>query len=75
MVVYLSVRSCFETVPSQVKHRISLPDAVTSDRYSANAGCGSVIVPSRAEIEEIGREIRRYEMVTGDKIIREKSCG
>ncbi|CAE1168980.1 unnamed protein product [Acanthosepion pharaonis] len=44
---------------------IALPGATTSARYSAYADDISVLVSSRAEIDEVSKE---YEMVTGAKI-------
>ena len=44
-------------------------------RYTAYADDVSVLVTSSAEVEEVSKEIGRYEAVTGAKINREKSVG
>ena len=54
---------------------ISLPGATTSARYSAYADDVSVLVSSKAEINEVSKEISGYELVTGAKINRDKSSG
>ncbi|CAE1328699.1 unnamed protein product [Acanthosepion pharaonis] len=54
---------------------ISLPGATTSARYSAYADDVSALVSSRAEIDEVSKEISGYEMVTGARINRDKSVG
>ncbi|CAE1328542.1 unnamed protein product [Acanthosepion pharaonis] len=54
---------------------ISLPGASTSARYSSYADDVSVLVSSRAEINEVSKQISGYEMVTGAKINRDKSVG
>ena len=43
--------------------------------YTAYTDDVSVLVTSNAEVEEVSKEIRRYEAVAGAKINREKSVG
>ena len=43
--------------------------------YTAYADDVSVLVTSSAEVEDVSKEIGRYEAVTGAKINRENSVG
>ena len=52
---------------------LTLPGASEVARYTAYADDVSVLVTSSAEVEEVSKEIGRYEAVTGAKINREKS--
>ena len=54
---------------------LTLPGASEVARYTAYADDVSVLVASSAEVEEVSKEIGRYEAVTGAKINREKSVG
>ena len=54
---------------------LTLPGAAVTARYTAYADDVTVLVTSSAEIEEVSKEIGRYEHVTGAKINREKSVG
>ena len=54
---------------------LTLPGASEVARYTAYADDVSVLVTSSAEVEEVSKEIGRYEAVTGAKINREKSVG
>ena len=54
---------------------LTLPGASEVARYTAFADDVSVLVTSSAEVEEVSKEIGRYEAVTGAKINREKSVG
>ena len=54
---------------------LTLPAASEVARYTAYADDVSVLVTSSAEVEEVSKEIGRYEDVTGAKINREKSVG
>ena len=54
---------------------LSLPGASEVAMYIAYADDVSVLVTSSAEVEEVSKEIGRYEAVTGAKINREKSVG
>ena len=56
-------------------HGLTLPGYLTGARYTAYADDVSVLVKSSAEVEEVSKEIGRYEAVTGAKINREKSVG
>ena len=54
---------------------LRLPGTSEVARYTAYADDVSVLVTSSAEVEEVSKEIGRYEAVTGAKINREKSVG
>ena len=54
---------------------LTLPGSREVARYTAYADDVSVLVMSSAEVEEVSKEIGRYEAVTGAKIDREKSVG
>ena len=54
---------------------LTLPGSSEVARYTAHADDVSVLVTSSAEVEEVSKEIGRYEAVTGAKINREKSVG
>ena len=54
---------------------LTLPGASEVARYTAYADDVSVLVTSSAKVEEVSKEIRRYEAVTGAKINREKFVG
>ena len=54
---------------------LTLPGATEVARYTAYADDVSVLVTSSAEVEEVSKEIGRYEAVTGAKINRDKSVG
>ena len=54
---------------------LTLPGASQVARYTTYADDVSVLVTSSAEVEEVSKEIGRYEAVTGAKINREKSVG
>ena len=54
---------------------ITLPGASVLARYTAYADDVSLLVTSISEIEEVQKEIGRYEEVTGARINREKSVG
>ena len=54
---------------------LTLPGTSEVARYTAYADDVSVLVTSSAEVEEVSKEIGRYEAVTGAKINREKSVG
>ena len=54
---------------------LTLPGTSEVARYTAYADDVSVLATSRAEVEEVSKEIGRYEAVTGAKINREKSVG
>ena len=54
---------------------LTLPGASEVARYTAYADVVSVLITSSAEVEEVSKEIGRYEAVTGAKINREKSVG
>ena len=54
---------------------LTLPGSSEVARYTAYADDVSVLVTSSAEVEEVSKEIRRYEAVTGAKINHEKSIG
>ena len=54
---------------------LTLPGASEVARYTAYANDVSVLVTSSAEVEEVSKEIGRYEAVTGTRINREKSVG
>ena len=58
-----------------VLHSLTLPGSSEVARYTAYADDVSVLVTSSAEVEEVSKEIGRYEAVTGAKINREKSVG
>ena len=58
-----------------VLHGLTLPDATTTARYTAYADDVTLLVTSSAEVEEVSKEIGRYETVTGARINREKSVG
>ena len=53
---------------------LTLPGSSEVARHTAYADV-SVLVTSSAEVEEVSKEIGRYEAVTGAKINREKSVG
>ena len=53
---------------------LTLPGASEVARYTAYADDISVLVTSSAEVEEVSKEIGRYEAVTGAKINRKKVC-
>ena len=53
---------------------LTLPGSSEEARYTAYADV-SMLVMSSAEVEEVSKEIGRYEAVTGAKINREKSVG
>ena len=52
-----------------------LPGTSEVARYTAYADNVSMLVTSSAEVEELSKEIGRYEAVTGAKINRKKSVG
>lgn len=54
---------------------IFLPGATTLAKYSAYTDDVSILVSSRARIDEVSKEIRGYETVTGAKINCDKSVG
>ena len=54
---------------------LTLPGASEVARYTAYADDVSVLVTNSAKVEEVNKEIGRYEAVTGAKINREKSVG
>ena len=54
---------------------LTLPGSSEVARNTAYADYVSVLVTSNAEVEEVSKEIGRYEAVTGAKINREKSVG
>ena len=54
---------------------LTLPGSSEVARYTAYADDVSVLVTSSAEVEEVNKEIGRYEAVAGAKINREKSVG
>ena len=54
---------------------LTLPGASEAARYTAYADDVSALVTSSGEVEEVSKEIGRYEAVTGAKINREKSVG
>lgn len=57
---------------------IILPGATISARYTTYADDVSTLVLSNTQIDQVGRELRRYETVSGTKINRDKSilaCG
>ena len=54
---------------------LTLPGSSKVARYTAYADDVIVLVTSSAEVEEVSKEIGRYEAVTGIKINREKSVG
>ena len=54
---------------------LTLPGASEVARYTAYADGVSVLVMSSAGVEEVSKEIGRYEAVTRAKINREKSVG
>ena len=60
---------------NRVLSGLTLPGASEVARYTAYADDVSVLVTSSAEVEEVSKEIGRYEAVTGAKINREKSVG
>ena len=54
---------------------LTLPGSSEVAMYTAYTDDVSVLVTSSAEVEEMSKEIGRYEAVTGAKINREKSVG
>ena len=54
---------------------LTLPGSSKVARYTEYADDVSVLVTSSAEVEEVNKEITRYEAVEGAKINREKSVG
>lgn len=58
-----------------VLHGITLPGSNTLARYSAYDDDVNAFIKNNAEIDEIGKEISRYEEVTGTRINRDKSMG
>ena len=52
-----------------------LPGSSEVARYTAYSDDVSALVTSSAVVEKVSKEIRRYEVVTGAKINREKSIG
>ena len=71
---------CVRALSAQAKGEPSptrphLPGYLTGARYTAYADDVSVFVTSCAEVEEVSKEIGRYEAVTGAKINCEKSVG
>ena len=54
---------------------LTLPGSSEVARYTAYTDDVSVLVTSSAEVEEVSKEIGRYETLTGAKINREKSVG
>lgn len=57
---------------------IILPGATISAKYTTYADDVSTLVMSNAQMDQVGRELRRYETVSGAKINRDKSiltCG
>ena len=56
-------------------HCLTLPGSSEVARYTAYADVVSVLIMSSAEVEEVSKEIGRYEAVTRAKINREKSIG
>ena len=54
---------------------LTLPGFNEVARYTAYADDVSVLVTSSAEVEEVSKEIGRYEAVSGAKINHEKSVG
>ena len=59
----------------RVLSSLKLPGATTTTRYSTHADKVSIIVMSSAEVEEISKEIRRYESISVAKINNEKLVG
>lgn len=57
-----------------IQHGITpIPTAITAARYCAYTDDVTAFDESNAEIDEVGKEIRRFETVTGVKIIRDES--
>ena len=56
-----------------VLRSLTLPGSSEVAKYTAYTDDVSVLVTSSAEVEEVSKEIRRYEAVAGAKINREKS--
>ena len=54
---------------------LMLPGSSEIVRYTAYADNVSVLLTSNAKVEEVSKEIGRYEAVTGTKIDRKKSIG
>ena len=54
---------------------LTLPGASEVARYTTYADDVSVLVTSSAELEEVSKEIGRYEAVAGAEVNREKSIG
>ena len=54
---------------------LTLPGSCEVARYTAYADNVSVLVTSSVDVDEVSKEIGRYEAVTGAKINREKSVG
>ena len=58
-----------------VLRSLTFPSYLTGARYTAYSDDVSVLVTSSAEVEEVSKEIGRYEAVAGAKINHEKSVG
>ena len=56
-------------------HGPTLPGSSEVAKFTAYADDVSVLVTNSAEVEEVSKEIERYEAVTGAKINHEKSVG
>ena len=60
---------------SQLKSGLLFPDSSEGTRYTSYANDVSVLVTSSVEVDEVSKEIGKYEVVTAAKINRERSIG
>lgn len=71
-----SARPCLHKLSANtILCRITFPGVTILTTFSAYADDISIFVMNNAEIEEVGKEIRFYEIVTGARFNCDKSIG